>query len=1274
MGKQGKHRSNVKDASRPAPYAKRAKVEVTFDTYKPKNDEKIKVNNDAKVKKTKKVENKTSKGNKKEGGEKRARIPSPKIVKVDKGKGKSVAPASSGPSTFVIIAGSYEKLLYGIEGSYTSGTNKPNLEPIFIFPAHLACVKTVAASPGGKWLATGSEDEFVKVWDLRRRKEVGSLSQHTGSITSLHFPTPSHLLTTSEDSTLSLFRTSDWTLLKSLKGHSGRVNHVDVHPTGRVALSVGKDQTLKMWDLMRGRGASSLPLGSEAEQVKFSEEGTHFAVLFPKKIQIYSLTLKLLKTLTTNSRFNTLLFTTISSPTNDDKLIELLCVGTEEGFIKVYRVNLNEAQEDEDDEDEKKVAEEGKDGNGAELTMIANLVGHTNRVKSISALPFVVPTISGEERETMLLTTVSSDGFINLYDLMQSVSEEEEGKENRIEPIASYNTKGTRLTCVYLADGQDQKVVKIKNEAANESEGEGADFYGSEQESENEIASISNMSEETVQTNSSNFNKRNGASPPSTLSTDVASLLAHGPAQEAVLNGAPANGHVSVTDQEQPPLPINAPVPASPSAADEEPPSLPYSAIPSAVPTPTVITMEEQSSLEVKSLEVSTDVSEKPVSAVVQGLEPMDLDQTTPQPIIKRAGDELDDEREEKRLKEDNNVSIAAQAGASTGANIAQLDINAPLVGPDGQPLPPPAWHSYQPPEPKYAGPTTPLTLTQHKYMLNAVRSLKKRLPDAYNFLVPVDTVLFGIPHYHQVIEKPMDLSTVETKLIVSDPRGPPKDKSKMGKWDPSKGSYSSVAEVVEDVRRIWENSRKFNGKEHPVSLMASRLEEAFERSLNNLPPEPVIATPAPTPVAAAPAGPSHVRRPSANQPPVIRRTSDDTRPKREIHPPPSKDLTYEESPGSARRPKKRSDPQLQWAHRVIRGLEGSSKYYLAISPFLYPVEKIMEELPDYAAIIKRPIDLNHIKDKLNDGLYDDVSQVDDDIRLMIANALKFNPPGHEVHTSATQLVQAWKEKWKGLPPKVEARDSSEDPLGEIFDGYSSDEDSAQLRSFETQVAALNQQIALLRSKIAKRRASRNSKSKSKPKPAPRKSSISKPSPVNTNGSTQFKKQKKPLKDTSVIYRDDDYESEEEEVGELSHAQKQELAEKIGMTDGETLNKVVSIIRQTTNLGDNDNEIELDIDALPAATITRLYNLVCRSGRGASSKRGRGGGVKKSGTGRKAMGGVNKRSVDEREEAERIKRMEAQLQMFDRPVAHQNPMGMGYEEESSSEEESSEEE
>ena len=92
------------------------------------------------------------------------------------------------PSSFKIIAGSYERLLYGLEGTTSvSSTGASDLawtlKPIFIFPAHVSCIKTVAASPqGGKWLATGSGDEIIKVWDLRRRKEVGGLMQHEGFI------------------------------------------------------------------------------------------------------------------------------------------------------------------------------------------------------------------------------------------------------------------------------------------------------------------------------------------------------------------------------------------------------------------------------------------------------------------------------------------------------------------------------------------------------------------------------------------------------------------------------------------------------------------------------------------------------------------------------------------------------------------------------------------------------------------------------------------------------------------------------------------------------------------------------------------------------------------------------------------------------------------------------------------------------------------------------------------------------------------------------------
>ena len=125
---------------------------------------------------------------------------SPHRTPSTKGKEKAINPPSASlqkkkrptvdtnntplPTSFKVVAGSYEKLLYGLDGTITvddQSNLKFHLKPIFIFPAHVSCIKSVAASPhGGKWLATGSADEIVKVWDLKRRKEIGGLMHHEG--------------------------------------------------------------------------------------------------------------------------------------------------------------------------------------------------------------------------------------------------------------------------------------------------------------------------------------------------------------------------------------------------------------------------------------------------------------------------------------------------------------------------------------------------------------------------------------------------------------------------------------------------------------------------------------------------------------------------------------------------------------------------------------------------------------------------------------------------------------------------------------------------------------------------------------------------------------------------------------------------------------------------------------------------------------------------------------------------------------------------------------
>jgi bromodomain-containing factor 1 len=120
-------------------------------------------------------------------------------------------------------------------------------------------------------------------------------------------------------------------------------------------------------------------------------------------------------------------------------------------------------------------------------------------------------------------------------------------------------------------------------------------------------------------------------------------------------------------------------------------------------------------------------------------------------------------------------------------------------------------------------------------------------------------------------------------------------------------------------------------------------------------------------------------------------------------------------------------------------------------SPFLYPVEEIVRALPDYTTVVKNPIDLNHIKARINEGEYDDAQQLNSDFRMMCQNAMKFNPPSHDVHIAAQRFLKLWEEKWKALPPKEappRARSYSDDPVEDVADAEDDDFEDGELSAY----------------------------------------------------------------------------------------------------------------------------------------------------------------------------------------------------------------------------------
>ncbi|XP_016146902.1 p21-activated protein kinase-interacting protein 1-like [Sinocyclocheilus grahami] len=69
----------------------------------------------------------------------------------------------------------------------------------------------------------------------------------------------------------------------------GHVTSLSVHPSGKLALSVGTDKTLRTWNLIEGRSAFIKNLKQNAEIVLWSPDGDQYAVVGNDRVDIYIL-------------------------------------------------------------------------------------------------------------------------------------------------------------------------------------------------------------------------------------------------------------------------------------------------------------------------------------------------------------------------------------------------------------------------------------------------------------------------------------------------------------------------------------------------------------------------------------------------------------------------------------------------------------------------------------------------------------------------------------------------------------------------------------------------------------------------------------------------------------------------------------------------------------------------------------------------------------------------------------------------------------------------
>ncbi|WP_375330738.1 NACHT and WD40 repeat domain-containing protein [Candidatus Tisiphia endosymbiont of Oplodontha viridula] len=118
---------------------------------------------------------------------------------------------------------------------------------------HTAMVSCISYSPDGKYLASGSWDDTVRIWNAENGSLLHKLEGHTNTIRCVSYsPDSKYLASGSWDHTVKIWNAENGSLLHKLEGHTGVIKCLSYSLDGKYLASGSWDDTVIIWNAENG--------------------------------------------------------------------------------------------------------------------------------------------------------------------------------------------------------------------------------------------------------------------------------------------------------------------------------------------------------------------------------------------------------------------------------------------------------------------------------------------------------------------------------------------------------------------------------------------------------------------------------------------------------------------------------------------------------------------------------------------------------------------------------------------------------------------------------------------------------------------------------------------------------------------------------------------------------------------------------------------------------------------------------------------------------------